>query len=113
MGLFRNRRNTEKVKNTKTVVASYQEQPKEENVMPERILEPCGDGTSSKSTTTPLTDPTQTANTTDLRFLVNSWGPFINETSRKGDSKEDMFWVVSAVLPTIAEVVISTFKDPG
>jgi len=113
MGLFHNTMNAEKVINTKTVVASYQEQSQEENVISERSMEPFGVGTSSKSTTTPLTEPTQTAKTTDLKVLVNSWGPFINETSKKSNSKEDMFRGVAAVLPTLVEVGMSTFKDTG
>ena len=97
-------------KNTTPIVASYQGQYQEEIMMFERGVEPFVVGEIFNATTNPLIDPTQTAKATDP---TNQKIPFITETSKKEDIKENTHLGITTVPFKSIEYIMSTLKYQG
>ena len=106
--LFRKGSTTEEGKNPTTTVASHQEQYPDGKMIFERMMEPFGVEVNFKSTTNPLTDPTQTSKVPEPS---NSEAAFIATTSNRDDSKDRAPLDMATDPFTPVKFGIGTFND--
>ena len=109
-GLSRKESTTEERTNPTTTVTSYQEQYQDGKMMFEKRVKHFGVVVSFKATTNQPTDSTQTAKVPDP---TKPNAPFITETIKKDNIKENMPLDMATGPLTPVKFGMGTFKDQG